>query len=222
MAAPTFPVHIALLDDHRLFRQGVRYILQDLPYVETIWEAAQLPELLDYCRQRMPDVLLLDLQMPNVDGVQAAQLLLNEFPALKIIVLSMLSADKFVTQMVKLGARSYLPKDVDQEQLVQAIEEVLLTGYHFTPQMSRVMVKGLQKPTRQTLAKLPALVELTTREHEVLRLLCMGYTTAKIASQLFISPRTVEGHRQNLLEKTGTANVASLIAFAARQGLLDQ
>ena len=221
MATPTFPVHIAMLDDHRLFRQGMRYILRDLSYVDDILEASELPELLAYCRQRVPDVLLLDLQMPNIDGLQCAQQLLEEFPELKIIVLSMLSADKFVAQMVKLGARCYLPKDVDQEQLVQAIEDVLLTGYHFTPQISRLLVEGVQKPTRHNLTKLPPLVELTAREQEVLRLLCTGSTTAKIADQLFISPRTVEGHRQKLLEKTGAANVAGLVAFAAREGMLD-
>jgi DNA-binding NarL/FixJ family response regulator len=148
MPTPTFPVHIALLDDHPLFRQGMRYILQALPYVESVSEAAELPELQATCRQRLPDVLLLDLQMPNVDGPEAARLLLQEFPDLKIIVLSMFSADKYITQMMKAGARSYLPKDVDQDQLRLTIEEVLTTGFHFTPRISRALIRGVQHPER--------------------------------------------------------------------------
>lgn len=221
MPTPTASVHIALLDDHPLFRQGMRYILQALPYVETVTEAAELPELLATCRQRLPDVLLLDLQMPNIDGQEAARQLLLEFPDLKIIVLSMFSADKYISQMMKVGVRSYLPKDVDQEQLRHTIEEVLTTGYHFTPRISRALVRGVQHPERAPTTAQPDLVQLTTREHEVLRLVCQGRTAADIAKALFISPRTVDGHRQRLLEKTGSPNSAGLVVYAARHGLLD-
>jgi two-component system response regulator DegU len=221
MPTPTFPVQIALLDDHPLFRQGMRYILQSLPYVESVSEAAELPELQATCRQRLPDVLLLDLQMPNIDGPEATRLLLQEFPDLKIIVLSMFSADKYITQMMKAGARSYLPKDVDQEQLRTTIEEVLTTGFHFTPRISRALIRGVQHPERTPTPKMPDLVQFTTREHEVLRLICQGRTAADIAEQLFISRRTVEGHRQKLLEKTSAPNSAGLVVYAARHGLID-
>ncbi len=221
MPTPTTPVHIALLDDHPLFRQGMRYILQDLPYVGSVSEASELPELQAICRQSLPDVLLLDLQMPNIDGPEAARLLLQEFPSLKIIVLSMFSADKYITQMMKAGARSYLPKDVDQDQLRQTIEEVITSGFHFTPRISRALVRGVQHPERTPTPKMPDLVQLTTREHEVLRLICQGRTAADIAEQLFISRRTVEGHRQKLLEKTSAPNSAGLVVYAARHGLID-
>ena len=222
MSAIDYPVRIALLDDHPLFRQGLRYILQALPYVEDVIETAELPTLLDACRQRLPDIVLLDLQMPGMDGPEAAKLLLDEFPNLKIVVLSMLSADKFITQMMKLGARSYLPKDADQTELRQALEDVLLTGHHFTPRISRALMRGVQQPTRQSASpRLLDVVQLTPREQEVLRLICEGRTTAEIAVRLFISRRTVEGHRQNLLEKTSAPNSAGLVVYAARHGLLD-
>lgn len=221
MATPTVPVFIALLDDHPLFRQGLRYILQSLPYVEAVAETAEMPELLAVCRERVPDVLLLDLQMPNMDGPEAAQKLLAEFPDLKIIVLSMFSADKFITQMIKLGARSYLPKDVNQEELIHAIEEVLSTGYHFTPRISRALMRGVQQPTRHSPTRLPELVQFTPREKEVLCLICEGRKAAEIADLLFISRRTVEGHWQKLLEKTSAPNVAALVVFAAKHGLLE-
>lgn len=220
MSTLTSPVQIALLDDHALFRQGLRYILQSLPYVESVVEAATFAELLAHCRQRLPEVLLLDLQMPEVDGPEAARQLLAEFPDLKIIVLSMFSADKFITQMMKLGVRSYLPKDSDQEQLRQALEDVLLTGHHYTPAISRALVRAVQQPTRQLPSTLTSQVQLTPRELEVLRLICTGQKAAEIADTLFLSRRTVEGHRQKLLEKTGAPNSAGLVVYAAQQGLL--
>jgi two-component system response regulator DegU len=220
MATPTAPAHIALLDDHPLFRQGLRYILESLPYVATVTECAEMPELLASCRQRLPDVLLLDLQMPNMDGPEAAKLLLTEFPDLKIIVLSMFSADKYITQMMKLGARSYLPKDATQEQLIQAIEEVITTGHHFTPRISRALMRGVQHPTRKQSANLQQLVEFTPREEEILRFICEGQTATEIAVRLGISRRTVEGHWQRLLEKTGASNVVGLVVYAVKRGML--
>jgi two-component system response regulator DegU len=221
MARIDFPVQVALLDDHPLFRQGMRYILQALPFVESVVEAGEFSELLALCRQRLPDVLLLDLQMPGMDGPEVAQQLLIEFPDLKIIVLSMFSADKFITQMMKLGARSYLPKDVDQQQLTQALEDVLTTGHHFTERISRAMLQGVQQPTRPASHLLTEEVQFTPRELEVLRLICQGLTAADIAEQLLMGRRTVEGHRQRMLEKTGAANVAGLVVYAVRHGLLD-
>jgi two-component system response regulator DegU len=221
MARIDFPVQIALLDDHPLFRQGMRYILQALPFVESVVEAGEFGELLALCRQRLPDVLLLDLQMPGMDGPEVAQQLLVEFPDLKIIVLSMFSADKFITQMMKLGARSYLPKDADQQQLTQALEDVLTTGHHFTERISRAMLQGVQQPTRPASHLLTEEVQFTPRELEVLRLICQGLTAADIAEQLLMGRRTVEGHRQRMLEKTGAANVAGLVVYAVRHGLLD-
>jgi two-component system response regulator DegU len=217
-----FPVQIALLDDHPLFRQGMRYILQSLPFVESVVEAGTYAELLALCRQRLPDVLLLDLQMPGMDGPEVAERLLAEFPGLKIIVLSMFSADKFITQMMKLGARGYLPKDVNQQELTQALEAVLTTGNYFSERVSRALVRGVQQPTRQPATTLLTdEVHFTKRELDVLRLICEGRTTAEIAEDLFLSNRTVDGHRQRLLEKTGSPNVASLGVYAVRHGLLD-
>jgi DNA-binding NarL/FixJ family response regulator len=223
MATIDFSVQIALLDDHPLFRQGMRYILQSLPFVESVVEAGEYAELLALCRQRLPDVLLLDLQMPGMDGPEVAERLLAEFPGLKIIVLSMFSADKFITQMMKLGARGYLPKDVNQQELTQALEAVLTTGNYFSERVSRALVRGVQQPTRQPATTLLTdEVHFTKRELDVLRLICEGRTTAEIAEDLFLSNRTVDGHRQRLLEKTGSPNVASLGVYAVRHGLLEE
>lgn len=220
MSASIAPAHIALLDDHPLFRQGLRYILAPLPYVAEVTETATFDELLAVCRCRLPDLLFLDLQMPGIDGMQVAHLLLDEFSELKIIVLSMFSADKYISQMMRLGARSYLPKDVPQDELLFALQQVLATGYHFTPRISRALTRDLQQPTRAWPKMLAETVQLTTREQEVLHLICEGCTAAEIAERLVISRRTVEGHWHRLLEKTGTPNAVSLAVFAARHHLL--
>lgn len=213
-------IHVALLDDHKLFRQGITYILQRLPYVASIAEAATFAELQTLMKQQQPDVLLLDLQMPGVDGIEVTKRVLQEHPDLKIIVLSMHDAEHFIVHMFKLGVRSYLPKDVDQEQLGQAIETVLTQGNYFTDSVSKAMVRGLQLTSRHKPSFVAPTIVLTPREAEVLELMCQGYTTNEISQRLFISGRTVEGHRQNLLDKTGTHNPVTLALYAVKHGLL--
>ena len=220
MLAPA-SIHIALLDDHTLFRQGLRHILEPLSYVGRVSESSTFAELLEICRQQPPDLLLLDLQMPKMDGTQVAQALLSEFPTLKIIVVSMFTADNYVAQMMRLGARSYLSKDSSAEQLIEAIEAVLHTGNYFTDHISLALVKGVQQPTQQYVADLPGEPQLTRRELEVLQLICRGHKAAEIAEQLFISRRTVEGHWQKLLNKTEAGNAAGLVAYAAKHGLFE-
>lgn len=216
------PIQIAFLDDHVLFRQGVIHLLKQLPYVESVVEAGSLPELKAALLLRQPDVLLLDLQMPDTDGMEAAKELLQLYPELKIIVLSMHSAEHFIFHMMKLGARSYLPKDVDQAQLREAIEAVFTNGYYFNDAINRAMLRGMQrssrtKPALQTAERIP----LTPREREILTLICKGCTAGEIAGQLFISVRTVEGHRQNLLDKTNTHNSVSLAVYAIEHGMVE-
>ena len=214
-------IRISILDDHRLFRQGISYILQTLPYVAAVGEAATFSELQAQLTQEIPDVLLMDLQMPDVDGIEATKRLLEVYPDLKIIVISMHSTSEFVSHMLKLGARSYLPKDVDKELLSTAITTVMTEGYYFTDTISKAMMQGLHGAARHQPSFSAPTVVLTPREAEILTLICKGCSTGEIAQQLFISNRTVEGHRQNLLEKTDTPNAVSLALYAVKHGLLE-
>ena len=213
-------VRVAILDDHQLFRQGISYILQQLAYPVAVTEAATFAQVQEQLAQQLPDVLLLDLQMPDVDGMEATKRLLLHYPDLKIIVLSMHSTDHFISHMLKLGARSYLPKDVDKKELSRAIEAVVTEGHYFTDTISKAMMRGLSSGTQQPSFQL-SVIGLTPRESEILTLICQGYSTRKIAEHLFISERTVDGHRQNLLEKTNTANSVSLAVYAIKHGLLN-
>lgn len=214
-------ITIGIVDDHKLFRQGIIQILRSFPRFELVIEAESCKQLFDALLEIQPDVLLMDLQMPDIDGMEGCKLLLDKYPDLKIIVLSMHSADNFIYHMMKLGVRSYLPKDIDQQRLKEAIEEVVTNNYYIDERISRAMLRGMRsnvpaKPTFQT-----ANLNLTHREKEVLKLICQGQTTQQMADQLFISVRTVEGHRKNLLEKTDTSNSVSLAVFAMKHNLLD-
>ena len=255
MTTTLSPIHIALLDDHRLFRQGIAFILHRLPYEVSIVEAATLAELLPQLATRLPDVLLLDLQLPDVDGLEATKRLLEQYPDLRIVVLSMHTDELMVAHMMKLGVRSYLPKDVDKELLQDAvapdakieararvcaavrsgeygakeltirangldIAAVLSEGYYFTDIISKALVRGLHAPAKSQPSLGTPVPTLTPREKEVLKQICQGKTTGEIAKHLFISHRTVEGHRQNLLEKTNTTNAASLVLYAVRHRLV--
>jgi len=213
-------VHISILDDHRLFRQGVMYILQNLPFETRVQEAATFQELLAQFAHQVPDVLLLDLQMPDISGVDATKRLLEAHPDLRIIVISMHSTDDFIAHMFKLGVRSYLPKDVDKQLLSTAIAAVMAEGYYFTDTISKAVVRGLNTNSPKQLSFQLPVIELTPREAEILALICKGYSTNKIAEQLFISDRTVEGHRKNLMEKTNTPNAVCLALYAVKHGLL--
>ncbi|GGH54079.1 DNA-binding response regulator [Dyadobacter endophyticus] len=219
------PVRIAIADDHKLFRQGLGQILSRNEDYQVILEAASGEELLEEIGNAMPDVVLLDLFMKGMDGKEVAGLLLKQYPNLKIIILSMNYSPEHILQLMRVGVHGYLPKDIDQGILNEAIGQVMTKGFYINDDIAQVMRQGLQagdiKPTRSKVA-IPSLnIGLTDREMEVLALICKGYNTAKIAEELFISYRTVEGHRKNLLEKTGAGNSVSLAIFAVKHQLLD-
>lgn len=214
-------IHVALLDDHAQFRQTMCLSLKALPYVDRISEAATFAELLAICQQHVPDVVLLDLQMPQIDGAAATTSLRREFPTLKIVILSMFDEHKLVAQLMRLGACGYVVKGAGFAQVQQAIEDVVQKGVYFTEHTSLALLEGIRKPTRRLETQLPNPLRLTNVQHQILKMVCEGGTAAQIAQKLFNSPRTVEGHIQTLFKKTGTHNVAGLRAFANQEGLLN-
>ncbi len=217
-------VKLAIVDDHRLFRQGLSYILGRFPSYEVVLAAASGPELFDGLEAGLrPEVVLLDLHMPGMDGKEVSSRLLAQYPAVKIIILSMDYSPDFILDLMRLGVHGYLPKDIDQRLLGQAIEQVQTNGYYIDETVAKIMRNGLQSNYKSADTKVPdaqIVAELSEREKEVLTLLCQGYSSSKIAERLFISFRTVDGHRRRLLEKTGVGNSVSLALFAIRNHLL--
>lgn len=213
-------IKIAIADDHKLFREGLRFLMDQMDDLEVVFEASNGKELLEQMENHEPDVLLLDLDMPEVDGLEALKQLRPRFPSLGIIILTMHSDSKMVAYLMELGANSYLLKDTSPEEFRKAISSVIQEGFYFNKLVSQAMLTGLKGQSK----KKPTLNDtetLTTREIEVLELICQEYTAKEIAEKLFISHRTVEGHRKNLIEKLGVKNTAGLIVKAIKEGIIE-
>lgn len=215
-------LRLAIADDHELFRKGFISMLSGVPDFEFVLEAANGQELLDKMATQPVDMVLMDLQMPVMDGMQATEILLEKYPDVKVIVVSMFDEDRFVIHMLEKGVHGYLLKDTSTDEVEKAIHRVAEEGFYYSDFVSRAMHRKMvnrsanKQPTFSTTAN----VGLSNREQEVLRLLCDGLSTTEISDRLFISTRTVEGHRLRILEKTGTKNTAAAVAFAYKNHLI--
>lgn len=213
-------IRTAVVDDHKLFREGIHFLVEQMEDIELVFEASNGRELLTKLEQVNTDVLLLDLDMPDMDGIDALKTLRPLYPDMGVIILTTYSDSKMIAYLMELGANGYLLKDTDPETLQRAIESVYREGYFFTRNVSQAMLIGLKGHMR----KKPTLknnVALTAREVEVLELICQEYTAKEIANKLFISPRTAEGHRRKLIEKLGVKNTAGLIVKAIKEGIVE-
>lgn len=216
---------IGLVDDHQLFRQGLIQILKKFEHYQIALEASSGEELLEKLKVVTPDVLLLDLKMKGMSGQEASMILRRDFPDLKIIILSMDYSHDYIRQLMKIGVHGYLPKDIDQRKLVEAIDQVHHNGHYMDAEIAQVLRETIQQGHQKSVHRGTYIVSenisLSEREMDVLRLIVKGHNTQQIADELFISYRTVEGHRKNLLLKTGAANSVSLAVFAVKHGLIE-
>ena len=214
-------IRIAIADDEALFRKGILMLLEDEADFEIVFEAEDGQHLLEQLKAQdpLPDILLLDLNMPRLSGIEAAKTLREQFPELKFIVLSTFFSKAFIINMIEIGAASYLAKNATPEEMKATIREVQEKGFSYNRQVLEVIRENMLDKTKPKITS-PFGVELTDREKEILQLICEEYTTHEIAAKLFISPRTVDGHRNNLLQKLGCKNVAGLVVFAIRNDLV--
>ncbi|MBO0948518.1 response regulator transcription factor [Fibrella forsythiae] len=215
-------IKLALVDDHNLFRRGIASILGQVADFELVLEASNGQEFIDKIPRRMPDVVLLDLQMPVLDGTATADYLRENYPLIKIIVLTMHDEDRMVLHLLEKGVSGYLLKDSDPDEVEKAIRKVMDEGVYLNEFVSRAMLRKMTN--KPAVVKQSALynskILLSEREKEVLKLICEGMSTAEISDKIFLSPRTVEGHRLRILEKTGTKNTAGMVAYAFKNDLV--
>lgn len=215
-------IKLALVDDHNLFRRGIASILGQVADFELVLEASNGQEFIDKIPRRIPDVVLLDLQMPVLDGTATADYLRDNYPLIKIIVLTMHDEDRMVLHLLEKGVSGYLLKDSDPDEVEKAIRKVMDEGVYLNEFVSRAMLRKMTNKTsvvkQSTLYNSKIL--LSEREKEVLKLICEGMSTAEISDKIFLSPRTVEGHRLRILEKTGTKNTAGMVAYAFKNDLV--
>ncbi|WP_308659929.1 response regulator transcription factor [uncultured Alistipes sp.] len=206
---------IVLVDDHSLFRNGLRGLLDRCEGYRVVAEAASGEEFLALLPELEADVVFMDFSMPGIDGARTTERALAQRPELKIITLSMFGDESYYQRMVQAGARGFLLKDSDIADVLQAIDTVEAGGSYFSPQL-------LMSLTGRMHAREDAPDEqLSEREREILVAVCRGLSNQEIADELFISKRTVDKHRANILEKTGCKNTASLVVYAIRYGIVD-
>jgi DNA-binding NarL/FixJ family response regulator len=213
-------IKIVLVDDEILFRKGISFLLQKEKNIEIIFEASNGNELITFLKtaDALPDVIIMDLKMPVINGVEATKIIRKEFPEIKIIALTSYDSKAFIANMIDVGAVSYLIKNATPKELLLTINEVASKGFHYTDYVKKIIQDDLltQKKTKSNFDA----TFLTAREVEVLQLICEQKSTAEIAEVLFISPRTVEGHRNNLLVKTASKNSAGLVVFAIQNEII--
>ncbi len=212
-------IRVAIAEDQRLFRECLVSILNATEHLQVVVEAANGKELLAQLstQSSLPDVVLLDLTMPEMNGLETTQHLKKDYPSIKIVILSVHSEERHIVRMVGMGVSGYLLKNSELSEVTRAVAAVHEKGYYFNDSVLRAMQNGMsQQQQKQYDPQTP----LTAREKEVLELICREHTTPEIAEQLFLSVRTVDGHRNNLLEKTGARNTAGLVLYAIRHGLV--
>ena len=193
----TDTIRIGLADDEELFRKGIAFILEREADFEVVFEAENGQKLLDTLAtmDELPDVVLTDLKMPMVNGIEATKAVLKKYPAIKVIALTSYNTRGFIANMVDIGAAAFLVKNSTPKTVKHTVREVVKRGFYYNYQVMQIIQDELQGASSRSLNEAE---ELTTREKEVLQLICDQLTTHEIAEKLFISPRTVEGHRNNL------------------------
>lgn len=212
-------IKLGLIDDHNLFREGIKSLLKRMDNISLVLEAVSGKDLLAQLNNVVPDVILLDLEMGDMNGVDTTLKLQELYPDLKIIILTMHTEERMISYLMEAGANGYLLKDTTRHELEIAIRSTYENGFYFNSFVSEALLKGLKHKT----SKPPAISKdyhLTSRELEVLEGITQEYTTAEIAERLFLSVRTIEGHRKNLMGKLGVKNTAGLVIKAVKEKII--
>ncbi|MCK5171372.1 MAG: response regulator transcription factor [Bacteroidales bacterium] len=206
---------IFLVDDHTLFREGLRFLLSNSKLVSDIYEANNGKELLDQVLKVKPDIILMDIEMPEMNGIEATREVIKLYPETKIIALSMYANENYYSEMIDAGAKGFLLKNSKFEDVQKAISDVHIGKNYFSPEILHAIIKNLNKKTKKQNT------DLTEREIEVLYNICKGFSNQEIADFLYISKRTVDKHRENILLKTHSKNTAGLVIYAIKNNIFE-
>ena len=211
-------IRLVIVDDHGLFRNGLKLLLNTTQLVQVVGEASNGVEFLDLIKSGLPDIVLMDIDMPLMDGIEATRRAIALYPDLKIITLSMYGEDEYYYQMIEAGVKGFLLKNSDISELKQAIQQVYAGKTYFSEELLLSMLRNIKTVS---VAEKSGEVSLSDREIEVLQQICKGQSNQEIADVLHISKRTVDKHRANLLEKTNCRNTASLVMYALKNKLIE-
>ena len=210
------PITILLADDHDVVRKGMKMLLEDETDVKVIGEASDGLEAIEKIKVLMPNVVILDLTMPRMTGIEAAKIISEEYPAVKILIFSMHHNREYIVSSVENGANGYLLKDTGKEELMRAIKVVSDGRKYFPPEISEVIIDELLAKTasNQDNSGKPIFQKITPKEKQILGMIVQGFNSREMADKLFLSIRTVDNHRANMMKKVKAKNTADLVKMA--------
>jgi DNA-binding NarL/FixJ family response regulator len=213
-------IKIAIADDYKIFREGIKVGLSSDENLKVILEADNGDDLIHGMEENLPDVILMDLKMPIMDGMEATRQIRKKYNAVKVLVVTMYDDDKFIIHLMENGANGYLLKNAEPDEIIKAIYSVNENGYYFNDLVNKALLKKLVLKSHIK-PSFNQNIEFTERELEVLKLICEEKTASEIGKEIFLSPRSIEGIRQRLIEKVGVRNTAGLVLYAIKNGIVD-
>jgi DNA-binding NarL/FixJ family response regulator len=216
-------ITVLLVDDHKIIRDGIKSLLEGVENIKIIGEASNGVEAIEFFKKQPADVVIMDIRMPEMSGIETTQYLTQNYPNVKVLALTMHDEEAFIYKMLNAGASGYLLKNVGKEEFVTAIQKVYKGDNYFSLDLATKMITNMvltkSSDTSNEVIENEEL-QLTKREIEVIKLIAEGLTSQEIADKLFISPRTVDTHRRNLLQKLNVKNTAELIKFAIKHHIV--
>ncbi len=222
-------LNIIIVDDHSIFRKGLSLLLNEIPDIKVVAEASNGEELMDILKNKkiIPDIIFMDIKMPKMNGIEATKEVLKYNNNIKVFALSMFGEEEYLQSMIESGVEGFILKKAEKEEIESAIKSAREGKSYFSHELFDLLVKnfGLKKNLNEIEKKPEVAIaspRLSNRELEVLQLICKGFSNIQIAEALFISPRTVDGHKASILSKTGTKNTANLILYAFNTKLVDK
>jgi len=213
-------IKLILVDDHRLFLDGVKSLLSEVEFIEIIAEASSGFELLNLLNTQTPDIIMLDISMKGLSGIEVSKQITAQYPEIKILILSMHTNEEFVLNAIKAGVKGYLSKDTSKEELLEAIEIIYNGGEAYSKLISENFLKSYVKKFKAE-QNLIESKTLTIREIEILKLAVIGLSNKEIADKLFISTKTVDSHKNNIMQKLKLKNTAEMVLYAVKNKIIE-
>ncbi len=217
-----YKIKVGLIDDHQLVRDGIRSLIEGADNIEVIAEACSARGMLELLKNCEPDILLVDISLPEISGIDLARIITSEYPKIRVIMLSMHTGQEFIFNSLKNGAKGYLHKSISRDELIEAIKEVYNGNEYFSKEVSGIILKNyLRQIKNPESLDNNSEQKLTPRESEILQMVAQGYSNQLIADKLYISVRTVESHKNHIMQKLELTTTVDLVKYALKNKLID-